>query len=155
MNLKIFVDGDYAGDPGSRKSTSGFLMMMGPIPTSWFSKLQHCVSTSIAEAKYYSLSECVKHVLWYKNLLSELNINIKDIIIFVDNKAIIYNNENVLINPKSKHIDIRYHHIQDLVSKKIIKLKYIKSKDNIADSFTKYLNSTLMDNFRNSLLTKT
>jgi len=154
MNLKIFVDADYAGDPGSRKSTSGFLMMMGTTPTSWFSKLQHCVSTSTAEAEYYSLSECAKHALWYKNLLSELNINLKDITIFVDNKATIYNSENVSINPKSKHIDIRYHHIRDLVSKKIIKLKYIKSKDNIADGFTKYLNSTLMDNFRNSLLTK-
>ena len=39
MNLKIFVDADYAGDSGSRKSTSGFLMMMGPTPTSWFFKL--------------------------------------------------------------------------------------------------------------------
>jgi len=154
MNLKIFVDADYAGDPESRKSTSGFLMMMGSTPTSWFSKLQHCVSTSTAEAEYYSLSECAKHALWYKNLLSELNINLKDITIFVDNKATIYNSENVSINPKSKHIDIRFHHVRDLVSKKIIKLKYIKSKNNIADGFTKYLNSTLMDNFRNSLLTK-
>ena len=68
MNLKIFVYTDYAGDPGSRKSTSGFLMMMGPTPTSWFSKLQHCVSTSTAEAEYYSLSECAKHALWHKNL---------------------------------------------------------------------------------------
>ena len=36
---------------------TGFLMMMGKTPTSWFSKLQHCVSNSTAEAEYYSLGE--------------------------------------------------------------------------------------------------
>jgi len=76
------------------------------------------------------------------------------ITIFVDNKATIYNGKNQSINPKSKYIDIRYHHVRDLVSKKLIELKYIRSKNNLADGFTKYLNKTLMDKFRNSLLTK-
>ena len=118
MNLKVFVDADYPGDSNTRKSTSGFLMMLRNTPTSWYSKLQHCVSTSTAEAEYYSLSECAKHSLWYKNFLNELNININCITIFVDNKATIYNGKNQSINPKSKHIDIRYHHIRNLVSKK-------------------------------------
>jgi len=39
MNLKVFVDADYAGDSNTRKSTSGFLMMLGNTPTSWYSKL--------------------------------------------------------------------------------------------------------------------
>lgn len=73
---------------------------------------------------------------------------------FVDNKVVVYNNENQSINPKSKHIDIRYHHIRDLISKKLIVLKYVKSKSNLADGFTKFLNKTLMDNFRNTLLTE-
>ena len=104
-----------------------------------------------AEAEYYSLSECANHSLWYKNFLNELNIEINSMTIFVDNKATRYNSENQSINPKSKHIDIRYHHIRDLISKKIIKLKYIKSKDNLADGFTKYLNNISMNNFRNAL----
>ena len=154
MNLKVYVDADYAGDLNTRKSTSGFLMMLGNTPTSWHSKLQHCVSTSTAEAEYYSLSECAKHSLWYKNFMNELNISIDYVTIFVDNKATIYNSENQSINPKSKHIDIRYHHIRDLISKKLIVLKYVKSKSNLADGFTKFLNKTLMDNFRNTLLTE-
>ena len=94
MILKIYVDANFAHDPNTRKSTSGFLMLMGDTPTSWYSKLQHCVSTSTTEAEYYSLSECAKHSLWYKNLLNELNINIKEITIFLNNKATIYNSEN-------------------------------------------------------------
>jgi len=93
-SLKIFVDAVYAGDIDTRKSTSGFLMMIGNAPTSWYSKLQHCVATSTAESEYYSVSECAKHSLWYMNLLNELNINLSYVIINVDNKATIYNCQN-------------------------------------------------------------
>ena len=71
-----------------------------------------------------------------------------------DNKAVIYNCQNRSINAKSKHIDIKYHHVRYLISKGTIKLKYIESENNLADGFTKYLNSTLMDRFRNNLLFK-
>ena len=63
--IKAYTDADYAGDVESRKSTSGFVIMIGDSPTSWCSKLQHSVSTSTAEAEYYSLSECGKQYMWY------------------------------------------------------------------------------------------
>lgn len=148
------MDADYAGDTSTRRSTSGYLMMIGTSPTSWYSKLQSCVATSTAEAEYYSVSDCAKHSLWYMNVLNELNINIKYVTINVDNKATIYNCQNQSINPKSKHIDIKYHHVRSLIKENKIKLRYIKSCDNLADGFTKYLNNTLMDKFRNSLLTE-
>jgi len=66
------------------------------------------------------------------------------------NKATIYNSENQLINPKSKHINIRYHQVRVLVNKQILKLKYIKSKENLVNGLTKYLNNTLMNKFRDS-----
>ncbi len=81
-------------------------------------------------------------------------IKTTNIEINVDNKAAIYNARNQTINPKTKHMDIRVHYIRELIGENKIKLKYIKSENNIADGFTKFLNNTLMDNFRNSLLTK-
>jgi len=45
----------------------------------------------------------------YLNLLNEMNYNIENITINVVNKATTYNSKNQLINPKTKHIDIRYH----------------------------------------------
>jgi len=127
-------------------------MMFGDAPTSWYSKLQKCVSTSIAESEYYSVSECAKHSLWYINVLNELNININFVTIRVDNKAAIYNCQNYSINPKSKHIDIKYHHVRNLIKENKIKLKYIKSEDNIADGLTKYLSNSSIDKFRKLLL---
>ena len=75
--LRVFPDADYAGDEETRKSTSGFVMMIGNSPTSWYSKLQHVVVTSTAESKYISVSDCAKHSLWYMNIFKELNIQNK------------------------------------------------------------------------------
>ena len=70
----------------------------------------------------------------------------------MDNKAALYNSINQTINPRTKHIDIRVHYIRDLIKEDKIQLKYTKSEYNIADEFTKYLNNTLMDKFRKSIL---
>jgi len=56
------------------------------------------------------------------NILKELNVNINFIIINVDNRAAIYNCQNNSINPRSKHIDINYHHVRDLIKENKIKL---------------------------------
>ena len=44
INLEVYVDADLGGDKETRRSTIGFLMLIHSAPTSWFSKLQHCVS---------------------------------------------------------------------------------------------------------------
>ena len=75
-------------------------------------------------------------------------------IIKSDNQAAIYNCKNNTINPKSKHINIKYHKIREIVNNNLIKLEYIKTSDNLADGFTKYLNGSLMTKFRDNLLVK-
>lgn len=153
-NIRTYVDADYGSDQETRRSTTGYVYFLGSAPTSWYSKLQHCVATSTAESEYYALCECAKHSLWYQNILKELGINHRCTKIFVDNQAAIHNAKNKTINIKSKHIDIKYHKIRELINEERIKLEYIKSKDNIADGFTKYLNSNKMTEFRNRLLYK-
>jgi len=91
--------------------------------------------------------------MWYITLLKELKFNISSIESNIDNKAAIYNAKNQSINPRTKHIDIRLHYVRELVKENKIILKYVKSQHNVADGFTKYLNDTSMDKFRNSLLT--
>ena len=152
FNFNVYVDADLGGDKETRKSTTGFVMMINSAPTSWYSKLQHCVSVSTAESEYYGIHECARHCLWYRNIFKELGLKQDVITINTDNKAAIYNCENETINPKSKHIDLRYHSIRELIKKGYINLKYIKSENNLSDGFTKYLNSTLMTRFRNNIL---
>jgi len=150
-NINAYVDADYAGDVETRRLTTGFLITIGNAPTSWCSKLQHYVATSTAESEYYSINEYGKQWVWYLNILNKLNYNINSIEINVDNKAAIYNSKYQSVNLRTKHIDVRFNYIRELVKDNKIKLKYIKSSNNLADSFTKYLNSTLMNKFKSSL----
>jgi len=46
--------------------------------------------------------------------------------------------KNETLNPRSRHIDLRYHKVKELVKTNTIKLEYIKSENNLADGFTKY-----------------
>lgn len=48
---------------------------------------------------------------------------------------------NETINPKSKHINVRYYRILIKKKKNYINLKYDESENNLSNSFTKYLNS--------------
>ena len=62
---------------------------------------------------------------------------------------------NHSINPKTKHIDIRFHFVRKLIKENKIKLQYVKSEWNLEDGFTKFLNNTLMNKFREHILYKT
>jgi len=154
LDLRTYVDADLGGDKGTRRSTTGYIMMMNTAPTSWYSKLQHSVSTSTAESEYYGIHECARHCMWYKNILNELGFENKCITINTDNQAAKYICENETINSKSKHIELRYHNTRDLVREKKINIEYIKSENNLSDGFTKYLNTSLMNKFRNNILYK-
>jgi len=63
LTIKAYSDADYARDKDTRKFTTEYIITIGDAPISWCSKLQHCVSTSTAEAEYYSLSECSKQCI--------------------------------------------------------------------------------------------
>jgi len=59
---------------------------------------------------------------------------------------------NPRISDKSKHIDIAYHHIRDLVEKGDINLFHVASEDNLADICTKALPRPQFCNLREKVL---
>jgi hypothetical protein len=57
--------------------------------------------------------------------------------LFCDNCSAIDLAENHQISELSKHIDIHYHRVGELVSDKTLSLMYIWTMDNLADMYTK------------------
>ena len=55
----------------------------------------------------------------------------------IDNQAAIALINNCQLSRRAKHIDIRFHFIRDLVTRKQIEPVYCPSKENLADIFTK------------------
>ena len=149
-----YTDSDFAGDIHDRKSTSGNIILMGNNPICWMSKKQSIVATSTAEAEYVSTSECVKKILWIRNILQELFNYNKPIKLYTDNIASKTNIENDEINPKLKHIAIKYFFDKDNIQKGKIKLLYVDTKNMLADVFTKVINGSKMLNFANKIFHK-
>jgi len=60
-------------------------------------------------------------------------------VIQVDNKPTIELAKNPVNDERSKHIDVRFHFIRDLVKKGIVELVHVASQDQVVDIFTKWL----------------
>ena len=60
--------------------------------------------------------------------------------------------KNEIIKQNNSHIDIKYHCVRDLVKENKIRLNYIIYYDNLANGFTRHLNSNDMKKFRNSIM---
>jgi len=62
--LQGYVDSDMAGDKDSRRSTIGYVFIVGGTVVSWISKLQKVVALSTIEAEYVATIEASKEVIW-------------------------------------------------------------------------------------------
>jgi hypothetical protein len=47
--------------------------------------------------------------------------------------------ENFVFHDKSKHIEIKYHYIRDMVQRKVVHVQYLSTHEQIANDFTKPL----------------
>ena len=72
--IEGFCDSDWAGCVDMRRSTSGFIWMMGGGVICWRSKLQSIVALSSMEAKYVGSTLAVQEIIWLRDLLHKLNI---------------------------------------------------------------------------------
>ncbi len=104
-----YTDFDLAGDPDSRKSTSGFIITFAGGAIAWQSRLQKCVALSTTEAEFIAVSEGCKELLWLKRFLLELRVDRKEYPLFCDNQSAITIAKDSTLHARSKHIDIRYH----------------------------------------------
>lgn len=71
--LTGWCDADWAGDPDSRRSTSGYIFQLdSACIISWQSQKQSIVALSSAEAEYIAVATVVKELIWLQSIISEL-----------------------------------------------------------------------------------
>lgn len=133
-----YSDSDFAGDKDNRRSVTGFIIYFMGCPIAWRSRSQKSVALSSTEAEYYGMSDMVTEIIFIKNTLEFLGIKVElPIVVHVDNIGAIYLADNATSSNRTKHIDTRYHYTRDYVEDGIIKVKFVKSENNDADTFTK------------------
>jgi hypothetical protein len=149
--LMAYTDSDWASDPDTRRSITGYHYMLADGIFCWLSRAQKTVALSSTKAEYMAMSDCSRQGVWIKSLLSELGIDLKSIPICGDNQGSIFIASNPVQERRTKHIDIRYHFIRERVEEGIVEVFFVDGNDNPADMFTKNLGHAKFLKFRSQL----
>ncbi|KAK6158246.1 hypothetical protein DH2020_005560 [Rehmannia glutinosa] len=139
VKLKGYVDSNYANDRDNRKSTTSYVFTLCGSCVSWKSQLQHVVALSTTESEYIVVTEAFKEAIWLKGLISELGFLDGSVVVFSDSQSGIQLCKNPVFHDRTKHIDVRFHYIRDIVAKGLVNLEKIPSEFNPADMGTKCL----------------
>ena len=151
-----FADASFASDKDSRKSVSGGLVIYGGEAIQWYSPTQCCVATSSAEAAYMALSACSKELMFVKQVWCFLRPNgrIPPLNMFEDNESAILLAKHSLSSKRTKHIDVAYHYVRNLVEQGKVEVLHVMSTDQHADALTKALRRETFEDHRNYMLNR-
>ena len=107
-------------------------------PVTWSSRRQKMVTLSTTESEYVAASSAAKEAVWLRNMLSEIGHRCDSAtVLYVDNQSAIKLTRNPEFYQRTKHIDVRYHHIREMVENAEIQIEYVPSAMQKADILTK------------------
>ena len=153
-SILAFSDSDYAGDKETRISVSGYAIFICNAIACWKSKGQRSVTLSSSEAEYVALSEAAKEVKFIWMILKSMGFEVKSpITVRVDNIGAIFMSENVTTSDRTKHIDTRFRFVNEFIADGFIEVIFVRTKENVADIFTKNTNADTSAPHHSRLLT--
>jgi hypothetical protein len=109
------------------------------------------VALSSTEAEFIAATEASKELLWLKRFVIELGFDQGKYVLFCDSQSAIHLCKNASLHFKSKHIDVRYHWIQDVLYAKELYLEKVHTDDNGADMLTKVMTKGKLRHIARSL----
>ena len=145
LSVVGYVDADYAGDLDDRRSTTGYVFTLTRGPICWRSMIQFMVAMSTIEAKYMVVA---KEALWLTGLIRELGIQQVGVPLYCDSQSAIYLAKNQVYHTKTKHINMMFCKIRELVAISELLLEKIHTFENATDMLTKPIT---VDKFKHCL----
>jgi hypothetical protein len=107
---------------------------------SWQSKKQSGIALITMEVEYIVACSTSCEAIWLHKLLAGLfELEREETMILCDNQSSINMKKNPIFHDKSKHTEIRYHYICDMVQRGAIKLQYVSTHEQVVDVLTKPL----------------
>jgi len=120
-------------DPSTAKSRSGYVILYAGCPIAWASKLQTIIALSSCEAEYVSLSESLRNTIPLMDLIKEFKEHGFSVTstepkvfckAFEDNSGALELARLPKMRPRTKHINIKYHHFREHVRLGLIKISH-------------------------------
>ena len=99
-----------------------------------------------------ALKDAAKELIWLKSGFSELKPlnNLSGDLIYSDSESAIKLSKNPEHHARTKHIDIQYHFVRDCFDK-LFNLKYINTKEQLADCLTKGVDINMIKYFTTNI----
>lgn len=167
--FKVYADADFAGgfnkhqteDSATAKSRTAYHIMFNDCVIYSHSKLQTEIALSTTEAEYICLSQALRTVIVLMRFFKELSKKIKSFgytkprfqcTAYEDNKGAIELANAPKMGPRTKHINIKYHHFRNAIEKKMVEIEYVDTHEQLADIGTKPLEPKAFEKLRKMLI---
>jgi len=151
--METYVDASYAVHHDMRGHTGGVLTLGKGIVQDKASK-QKLNTKSSTESELVGASDYIPWTVWAKRFLEEQGFLLKRNIFYQDNTSAMKmeSNGRKSCGEKSRHINIRYFFIKDVLKREGIELVHCPTERMIADYFTKPLQGSLFKKMRDILM---
>jgi Reverse transcriptase (RNA-dependent DNA polymerase) len=168
--FQIWVDADFCGlwnketaptDPSTARSRTGYVVTYAGCPVAWISRLQTEVAHSSTEAEYVALSQALRDCIPMMHLLQEAaskgvpistSTPIFRCTVFEDNAGCVELANVPKMRPRTRHINLKYHHFREFVATKLIRVLKVDGDNQLADQLTKPLSDDKFLHLRKGLL---
>lgn len=171
-SFECYADADFCGqydpyaedkdvDAQSARSRTGFVITYAGCPILWASKMQTETAMSTTEAEYIAISEAFRSLLPMMDLVDEARAAGVPIIsgtpvvrckAFEDNSGALALARLPKIRPRTKHINVKYHHFREAVASGRVNVVYVETENQLADTFTKATPRDLFERLRSLLI---
>ena len=153
QTLTWYIDAAFAVHP-DMKSHTGATFTLGKGVICSDSTKQKVNTRSSTEAELIAVDDKISKVIWTKKFLEYQGFPVKLNIVYQDNESAIKleRNGKESSGKRTRHFDIRYFYVTDLISRKEVQVEYCPTDDMLADYMTKPTVGSKFNNFRSSIM---
>jgi hypothetical protein len=138
LSLTIYVDASHADCQMTRRSVTGYLIVLGKTPIRWYSKRQNTVESATYGSELVALRIASEAAIDIRYKLRMMGISFeKTTTILCDNQSVVINTQLPSSSLKKKHNSVAFHKCRECVAAGIIRIGHINTENNFSDILTK------------------